>query len=86
MVSHDLHLVMAKSDNVICLHHHICCQGTPRTVSQHPSYIALFGSATQETLASISINIYTIIMILQGNLYKVMPTNAHTMITDTRHD
>jgi zinc transport system ATP-binding protein len=51
MVSHDLHLVMAKSDNVICLHHHICCQGTPQTVSRHPSYVALFGSATQETLA-----------------------------------
>ncbi|MCY9851744.1 zinc ABC transporter ATP-binding protein ZnuC [Vibrio mediterranei] len=51
MVSHDLHLVMAKSDDVICLHHHICCQGSPQTITQHPSYIALFGSATKETLA-----------------------------------
>ncbi len=25
MVSHDLHLVMAKTDEVLCLNHHICC-------------------------------------------------------------
>ena len=29
MVSHDLHLVMAKTDEVLCLNHHICCSGTP---------------------------------------------------------
>ncbi len=51
MVSHDLHLVMAKTDEVICLHHHICCQGEPAAITQHPSYIALFGHAKQETLA-----------------------------------
>lgn len=51
MVSHDLHLVMAKTDNVICLHHHICCSGTPAAITQHPNYIALFGQPTRETLA-----------------------------------
>lgn len=51
MVSHDLHLVMAKTDDVICLHHHICCSGSPADIKQHPSYIALFGAASQETLA-----------------------------------
>lgn len=51
MVSHDLHLVMAKTDNVICLHHHICCSGSPDTVTTHPSYIALFGEATRQSLA-----------------------------------
>jgi zinc transport system ATP-binding protein len=30
MVSHDLHVVMAASDRVICLNGHICCEGTPR--------------------------------------------------------
>ncbi|MGL5335225.1 MAG: ATP-binding cassette domain-containing protein, partial [Enterovibrio sp.] len=30
VVSHDLHLVMAKTDEVICLQQHICCQGTPQ--------------------------------------------------------
>jgi zinc transport system ATP-binding protein len=43
MVSHDLHLVMAKTDHVICLQHHICCHGAPADITQHPSYIALFG-------------------------------------------
>lgn len=51
MVSHDLHLVMAKTDEVICLHHHICCSGSPADISQHPSYLALFGHRSRETLA-----------------------------------
>ncbi|NSL63880.1 zinc ABC transporter ATP-binding protein ZnuC, partial [Yersinia pestis] len=29
MVSHDLHLVMAKTDEVLCLNQHICCSGAP---------------------------------------------------------
>lgn len=51
MVSHDLHLVMAKTDDVVCLHHHVCCSGTPAAISQHPSYIALFGTQRNEALA-----------------------------------
>ncbi|UPQ87217.1 zinc ABC transporter ATP-binding protein ZnuC [Vibrio sinaloensis] len=51
MVSHDLHLVMAKTSNVICLQHHICCSGAPADIAQHPSYIALFGQNHQQSLA-----------------------------------
>lgn len=51
MVSHDLHVVMAASDRVICLNHHICCEGTPRVVSTAPEYRALFGLGTQGALA-----------------------------------
>lgn len=43
LVSHDLHLVMAKTDEVICLNKHICCFGTPKMVSNHPAFLALFG-------------------------------------------
>ncbi|XTZ40008.1 zinc ABC transporter ATP-binding protein ZnuC [Salmonella enterica] len=43
MVSHDLHLVMAKTDEVLCLNHHICCSGTPEVVSLHPEFISMFG-------------------------------------------
>ncbi|WP_375750680.1 zinc ABC transporter ATP-binding protein ZnuC [Vibrio sp. HN007] len=43
MVSHDLHLVMAKTDNVICINHHVCCSGTPDHVASHPSYVSMFG-------------------------------------------
>ena len=45
LVSHDLHLVMAATDRVICLNHHVCCSGHPDTVSRDPAYRALFGAA-----------------------------------------
>ena len=51
MVSHDLHVVMAASDRVICLNGHVCCEGTPRVVSNAPEYRALFGLGTQGALA-----------------------------------
>ncbi|PWI35029.1 zinc ABC transporter ATP-binding protein ZnuC [Vibrio albus] len=51
MVSHDLHLVMAKTDQVICIHHHVCCSGAPEAITKHPSYIALFGEHKGESLA-----------------------------------
>ena len=43
MISHDLHLVMAQTDRVICLNHHVCCSGTPQSVAAHPEYRRLFG-------------------------------------------
>ena len=43
LVSHDLHVVMAQSDRVICLNRHVCCSGMPQSVAQHPEYARLFG-------------------------------------------
>lgn len=51
LVSHDLHLVMAATDRVICLNHHVCCTGHPEDVSRHPEYLALFGTQVRDTLA-----------------------------------
>ncbi len=51
MVSHDLHVVMAASDRVLCFNGHICCEGAPEVVSEAPEYRALFGSGTQGALA-----------------------------------
>jgi zinc transport system ATP-binding protein len=51
MVSHDLHVVMAASDRVICLNGHICCEGAPRVVATAPEYRALFGLGTMGALA-----------------------------------
>ena len=51
MVSHDLHLVMAKTDEVICLNHHICCSGTPASVSNDPEFISLFGQQGASQIA-----------------------------------
>ncbi len=46
MVSHDLHLVMSATDQVICLNQHICCQGHPEQVTQDQAYIDIFGQTT----------------------------------------
>ena len=51
MVSHDLHLVMAATDRVICLNGHICCTGHPEDVSRDPAYLSLFGPRAAQALA-----------------------------------
>ena len=53
LVSHDLHLVMASSDSVLCLNHHVCCHGRPEAISRHPEYQKLVGAeaGTAEGLA-----------------------------------
>ena len=43
MVSHDLHLVMATTNTVVCLNRHVCCSGRPEQVSTDPAFVALFG-------------------------------------------
>ncbi len=45
MISHDLHMVMSATDQVLCLNRHVCCSGHPDSVRIDPSYVALFGSA-----------------------------------------
>lgn len=51
LVSHDLHVVMAASDQVICIHHHLCCSGHPDDVSRHPEFIQLLGEVQQPAVA-----------------------------------
>ena len=51
IISHDLHLVMSKTDHVLCLNRHVCCEGQPEAVSRHPEYQALFGPNVAEGLA-----------------------------------
>ncbi|PPI88853.1 zinc ABC transporter ATP-binding protein ZnuC [Candidatus Pantoea edessiphila] len=51
MVSHDLHLVMSKTDEVICLNKHICCSGSSESVSKHPEFISMFGLHDIQQLA-----------------------------------
>lgn len=51
MVSHDLHVVMASTDEVVCLNTHVCCAGHPEAVSRHPEYQALFGDRVAASLA-----------------------------------
>ena len=51
LVSHDLLIVMARSDRVICLNRHVCCSGVPETVAQHPAYARLFGAEAARAFA-----------------------------------
>ena len=51
LVSHDLHLVMAATDTVVCLNRHVCCTGHPRAITRHPEFISLFGPHVADGLA-----------------------------------
>ncbi|WP_298451946.1 zinc ABC transporter ATP-binding protein ZnuC [uncultured Marinobacter sp.] len=51
MISHDLHLVMAATDKVICLNQHVCCSGHPADISHDPAFIETFGRPVAESLA-----------------------------------
>lgn len=51
MISHDLHLVMAATDQVICLNQHVCCSGRPEDISADPAFIETFGQQVAESLA-----------------------------------
>jgi len=42
LISHDLHVVMAASDQVLCLDGHVCCRGKPSEVVKSAEYVALF--------------------------------------------
>jgi len=51
LVSHDLHVVMAQTDTVICLNGHVCCTGSPEVVAANPEYVQLFGRRAADALA-----------------------------------
>lgn len=51
LISHDLHVVMAQTDSVICLNSHVCCRGTPELVAENPEYLKLFGKGAAQDLA-----------------------------------
>ncbi|HEX2257281.1 MAG TPA: zinc ABC transporter ATP-binding protein ZnuC [Afifellaceae bacterium] len=51
LVSHDLHVVMAATDRVICLNGHVCCAGVPQEVAANPEYARLFGPRAAGTVA-----------------------------------
>jgi zinc transport system ATP-binding protein len=58
LVSHNLHLVMAATDHVVCLNRHICCEGRPEAVSRDPEFLAMFGAGVASGIAA-EIAVYT---------------------------
>ena len=51
LISHDLHVVMAATDTVVCLNGHVCCRGTPHSIVTSPEYVRLFGARAEGALA-----------------------------------
>ena len=51
LISHDLHVVMSSTDNVICLNGHVCCSGSPEAVASAPEFRTLFGDRAANELA-----------------------------------
>ncbi|MCW9732150.1 zinc ABC transporter ATP-binding protein ZnuC [Avibacterium sp. 20-15] len=51
MVSHDLHIVMADTNEVLCINQHICCAGTPEIVSNDPTFRHYFGNQFSQNIA-----------------------------------
>ena len=51
LISHDIHLVMAATDHVICLNGHVCCSGSPSAVAQNPAFRELFGDRVSNVLS-----------------------------------
>jgi len=51
LISHDLHIVLAATDTVVCLDRHVCCSGTPQHVVSDAAYSQLFGRRGAAALA-----------------------------------
>lgn len=51
LACHNLHMVMAKTDTVICINNHVCCAGTPLHVVNDRSFIELFGREAAQSHA-----------------------------------
>jgi zinc transport system ATP-binding protein len=51
LISHDLHMVMARTDRVFCIQGHVCCSGPPEHVAADAEYRRLFGPDAASVLA-----------------------------------
>ncbi|AXS83892.1 MULTISPECIES: zinc ABC transporter ATP-binding protein ZnuC [Marinobacter] len=77
MISHDLHLVMAATDKVICLNQHVCCSGSPADISHDPAFIETFGQPVAESLA-VYHHHHNHRHDLHGDVVAAGPHRAHT--------
>lgn len=51
LISHDLHIVMAETDAVLCVNGHVCCSGAPEHVVGDAEFRRLFGARGASALA-----------------------------------
>ncbi len=47
MTSHDLHYVMSRTDQVVCLNGTVRCMGAPEDTVDHPEFHQLFGTRAE---------------------------------------
>ena len=52
MVSHDLHRVMKESTQVLCLYHHICCEGLPESILKDDQFNDLFADQIHDLMVT----------------------------------
>lgn len=82
MVSHDLHLVMANTDHVLCINRHLCCSGTPETVVVHPKFVGFFG---EQLGKEIGLALYTHHHNHKHNLHGDICCTSHQQLSDCQH-
>ena len=51
LISHNFHVVMSKTDHVVCLNGHVCCSGSPISVANNKKYQELFGEDVSKILS-----------------------------------
>lgn len=85
LISHDLHIVMAATDTVLCLNGHVCCSGTPQTVAKSPEYRTLFGARAAEALA-VYHHHHDHRHLPDGRVEHVDGTDDHSACTHPEHD
>jgi len=85
LISHDLHIVMAATDTVVCLNGHVCCSGTPQTVAESPEYRSLFGTRAAEALA-VYHHHHDHRHLPDGRVVHVEGNDDHTACTHPEHD
>ena len=51
LISHNLHVVMSKTDHVVCLNGRVCCSGSPISVANNKKYQELFGEDVSKILS-----------------------------------
>lgn len=78
LISHDLHVVMAATDRVVCINRHVCCSGKPEHVGRHPEYVALFGPREASQLAVYSHDHHDHRHDAAGNPVPIDPADARS--------
>ena len=51
LVCHNLHVVMARADTIVCLNGHVCCAGKPDQVTNNEEFLQLFGEEAAKSHA-----------------------------------